>query len=71
MTVHKRLLSADIVEEVGVEVIVERRSRGGSKRRLASHCRDWRRHRDQPSHLAQVLSGSGEMELVAGAAGPA
>src|SRR5438067_13546384 len=51
-------------------------ARGGAvaeveERLLASRRYEGRRHRDQLGEFAEVLSGRGEVELVAGAARPA
>jgi hypothetical protein len=61
--------SADCVEEVGFEVMVAARIGGrgsAGDRRGTSRRRGRHRLRDQPSELAEVLGGGGEVELVAG-----
>jgi hypothetical protein len=64
-------LSADTVEEVGFEEAVGARvcDGGDAGKRGVGSCRcDRRRHPNEHRHLAEVLGGGSEVELVSGTA---
>jgi hypothetical protein len=64
-------LSADTVEEVGFEEAARARACGGGhavERSAGSGRCDRRRHPNEHRHLAEVLGGRSEVELVSGTA---